>query len=85
MSYARWSADSSVYIFDDATMGGITCCECSLLDDGGDFNATSRREMIAHVEEHLTEGHLVPGYVIPRLREGECTDLCAAWLSLVPL
>lgn len=63
MSFARWSEDSDVYVFDDVR-GGTTCCACNLAD--GDFNGT-RAQMIDHLREHVAAGHAVPADIFTAL------------------
>jgi len=69
MSWARFSENSDLYIFDDVH-GGITCCACRLqelhetilpgLQLPGDFNCRTEEEMIAHIREHKEAGHNIP-------------------------
>jgi len=60
MSYARWSANSNVYVYADVR-GGITCCGCAIYD--GDYvNIKTSGYMIEHLDAHRAAGHLVPDY-----------------------
>lgn len=67
MSYCRWGSNSAVYVYPDASLGGITCCGCPSNDDE-DFNCRTHEEMIVHLDEHRAKGHPVPDYAFERLR-----------------
>ncbi len=58
MSICRFGAESAVYVFYDVE-GGLTCCGCSLY---GTINVATEDEMIAHLDEHVADGDLVPEY-----------------------
>ncbi len=55
MAYARFSAESDVYVYDDVD-GFIRCCGCALDDD---FQCDTWPEMEAHLRRHEA-GHAVP-------------------------
>jgi len=73
MSYARWSASSSVYVFHHVD-GYITCCGCLLVNPdpinakARDPELYSRSAAIEHLERHLAAGHRVPSEAFIRLR-----------------
>lgn len=55
MSYARWSEDSSVYVY--AHVGGyIDCCACTALH--------SIDETVEHMQWHVDRGDKVPDYLL---------------------
>lgn len=56
MSYARWSDESSVYVFAHVN-GGVQCCGCIL---NGQWDFYSADEVVAHMKEHVAAGHQVP-------------------------
>lgn len=68
MAYARWSIQSNVYVYDNV-YGGTTCCGCLLAERPGvgDYHADTHAEMIAHLHEHVKQGHLVPQYTFEEL------------------
>lgn len=61
MSYARLGADGSdVYVF--ASVGGyVECCGCLL---GGRWDFHSAADVVAHLREHIAEGHSIPAYLL---------------------
>jgi hypothetical protein len=65
MSYSRWSATSSVYVFAHVN-GQIQCCGCLFLDDDS-FDAWSTAEMVAHIREHIAAGHTILDTLIEAL------------------
>lgn len=77
MSYARWRNGSDVYVYEQAHPlkdcgDGFTCCGCALSENDGthmvSFHCDTRREMIAHLEAHVAQGHKVPAEAFERLR-----------------
>lgn len=60
MSYARFSDDSSVYVYADVG-GYVACCGCAL-GDKWDFHSPS--EIVEHLQEHVAAGHKVPAYLL---------------------
>lgn len=62
MSYARFGADSDVYIF--VAIDGICCCGCS---KSGSQTFPTTAAAIAHLHEHIAQGDIVPDDVIPAL------------------
>lgn len=73
MSYVRWgNRGSDVYVIgvDD---DGAHCVACSLAEDmpgsapRPEGRAWTLEEMIAHLEEHVAFGHVVPGHVFEEL------------------
>lgn len=72
MSYARWSEDCDLYIYQDASTDRYRCRVCSLTEDG-EFWCDTRQEMIIHVEVHAAVGDLV-GTAIDQLRQGDCGE-----------
>jgi hypothetical protein len=56
MSYARWSADSSVYVYLDVG-GFLCCCGCSLAEGNRLFWTTA--DLIAHLHEHENAGGVI--------------------------
>ena len=72
MSYCRFGRDSDVYMYPSA-LGGITCCSCKLSPVADDWRRDSQlfsyEDALAHLQEHLKAGHLVPQCAIDRLKE----------------
>lgn len=67
MSYARWGCDkSNVYVY-ASTMGGLVCCGCALTDSTTEFSTSG--EMVAHLNEHRANNHLVPDYTFREILE----------------
>lgn len=66
LSYARFSEDSSVYVFLSVT-GHLECCSCALRGDRENFRADSTDEMIVHLKAHKDVGHKVPQECMGRL------------------
>jgi hypothetical protein len=62
MSYARWSSDSDVYVYD--TPCGWFECECDPR-----FSSKSAIEMIAHLGRHIAAGDLVPLHTLESLAD----------------
>lgn len=56
MSFARFSAESNVYVYSD--VGGYVCCCGCLLGSKWDFHSPA--EVVAHLREHVAAGHKVP-------------------------
>ncbi|MGZ9829885.1 hypothetical protein ACXYTP_23510 [Tsukamurella ocularis] len=56
MSYARFSAESDVYVFAHY-QGFVQCCGC-ILGDEWDFHTLDA--LLAHLQEHVAAGHTVP-------------------------
>lgn len=56
MAYARWCEDSQVYVYADASFGGLTCCGC--------VNGRTVDQMVTHLEDHIQAGHRVPANLI---------------------
>ena len=59
MSYARWGTDSDIYLFAHAG-GFVQCCGCFLLIGWESKDLHSSEEVVAHMQEHVDNGHLVP-------------------------
>jgi hypothetical protein len=67
VSYARFSGDSDVYMYESVT-GGIVCCACQIRK--ADFPSYSTRsKAIKHLHNHIKAGYKVPQYAIDRLLE----------------
>ena len=67
MSYCRFG-EADVYVY-DSVQGWFECCACLLKSEFlVSFTTKTRSRMIAHLEEHIAEGHIVPTYVIERLQ-----------------
>lgn len=71
MAFARFGADSGVYIFErsDRIIDGEhvkACWNCALLIGSGEhhFETTSLGLMISHVEQHRKAGHRIPEHLI---------------------
>lgn len=66
MSFARYGCDgSSVYVYEDATLGGFTCLHIGDEEQlNGDYDF-----IVAHLQEHRAQGDTVP--------ESTFTDLAA--------
>lgn len=64
MSYARFSADSDVYVYMHSG-GWLECCGCKLGDQC--FKAAGTQAMVEHLDLHATAGHIVPANVVPEL------------------
>lgn len=76
MSYARFSDDSSVYVFLSVT-GHLECCGCALRGEREFWNfcADSTDAMIDHLKAHKDAGHKVPRECMGRLMaDREATD-----------
>ena len=73
MSYCRFGKDSDVYMYADSLTGSITCCACQLnpISDGLWFGSQTFDHIgaLAHLQEHIEAGHLVPEYAIKRLKK----------------
>lgn len=76
MSYVRWGEGSSLYMYAD-TMGGVTCCGCSLAPATdhhsgwhGNFNTEDLDVMLAHLDAHRAQGDLFPDTLADYLRAG---------------
>jgi len=68
VSYARFSADSDVYVYHDY-MHHLCCCACRLAVH---YSTQSTAEMLSHLGDHVLAGHRVPEDCITALRdEGE--------------
>jgi hypothetical protein len=67
MSYARWGAESDVYVF--GTGDRLICCECTLDVVDGSFICDTPLEMIAHLVTHVVAGHRVPYSAVGRLAD----------------
>lgn len=80
MSYCRW-IDGDLYIYHSVD-GGLVCCACRLLGENGEnFRAFKRSDMIAHIEAHVAAGHDVQEYVVKELQAemelgDEVTEVC---------
>ena len=74
MSYARFSAESDVYVF--LHVGGALCC-CGCFNGEGYFDTTA--EMVAHLREHEARGDRVPACTIKRLEAD--ADENDAWMA----
>lgn len=77
MSYARFgSDDSDVYVF--LNVGGfLDCCACKLVSVSsyGTYSTHRTGDMIFHLGEHRSAGHVVPQYTIDSLnREWDAND-----------
>lgn len=59
MSFARFSDDSHVYVFENMRLQ-LECCGCALL---GHFASLTAEELIEHLREHERAGHLVPAHL----------------------
>lgn len=66
---------SSLYIYEGAIDGKITCCSCPIMplphDEWGafqDFATSSYKEMLAHVEAHVAKGAHVRLSILAALR-----------------
>ena len=68
MSYCRWGPDSDVYLF-MAADNQLHCCACRLTTPGfrEDFFTDKYSEMLSHLEQHNSAGHLVPDEAIQEL------------------
>lgn len=69
MSYARFAADSDVYVFFNCD-GYYECCACRIAWDEHKLSpwVETAEEMLAHMAEHIEKGHKVPDYCTERLR-----------------
>lgn len=69
MSYARFGADSDVYVFCDIA-GHLRCCGCALhAHPYGSFRAVTTEAMLTHLAEHTEAGDSVPDYCLQGLRD----------------
>lgn len=65
MSYVRFGQDESdVYVYptEIGTRRAVHCCCC--------LNAYTTSDAVAHLQEHLAAGDVVPEYVIPNIEAG---------------
>ena len=69
MSYARWTGDSDVYVYEDSG-GGVTCCGCCLDGSFGHYNG-DKEGILNHLKEHIAKGHKVPDYCIKEIEEDD--------------
>ena len=81
MSYARFSGDSDVYVYEHYA-GFIECCGCrfSPISEGEEYEVFPRfstaREALTHLDWHVREGDMVPERAFLRIKE-EHPDLDA--------
>lgn len=80
MSYARFNAESDIYLYEHCA-GYIECCGCRLTapeehEDFGFARLSTAREALEHIEWHVREGDKVPQFTFDRIRE-EHPDLDA--------
>lgn len=70
MSYARFDANSDVYVYLSGNLDGPVyhCCACELRP--GCFDAPERQRMVEHLRAHIHAGHKVPGDAIADLEAG---------------
>ncbi len=72
MSYARFGAESDVYVYRDSEWG-FTCCACDLDPAEGDREDIygrrfeTRAELMAHMHRHAVAGDSVPAGLWGRL------------------
>lgn len=70
MSFCRFAEDSHVYVYGTAD-DEICCCACLLMSidgpDGWNFKTDSAATFLAHLNEHVAAGHLVPERCFERL------------------
>lgn len=64
MAYARFGADSEVYLFDTAY--GYECCYCAFDSDG--YRTSDVEDFLRHVARHRLAGHRVPDGVEADIR-----------------
>lgn len=67
MSFARFSAESDVYVF-HSVGDFLDCCGCQL-GTGGAFYSVA--DLIAHLREHVAAGHMVPEHLFDPETYGE--------------
>lgn len=71
MSFVRFGTDGSqVYIYDDVYQG-LRCCGCALHPDPWGsfaFGDDGHAELLAHLAEHRSAGHVVPDWVDDEIR-----------------
>lgn len=67
--------DSDVYVYPGDALSGtrfrahIVCCQCRLqAPEPRDLVRPSARSMLAHLAEHVAQGHQVPQRALDRLR-----------------
>lgn len=71
MSYARWSAESDVYVY--AHVDGWWVCElCDLPGSSGHlgagtFTAVEPEAIVGHLRTHIARGDMVPERTIPNI------------------
>jgi len=70
MAYCRFGPDSDVYLYMSAD-GCFCCCGCGLIGPGlkHNFVASTHREILDHLEQHLAAGHNVPAEAIEELKQ----------------
>lgn len=78
MSYARFSANSDVYVYPDVG-GYVACCGCIL---GGQWDYHSPEAIVTHMQEHVNAGHKVPADLLdPSLYgPGDFIAMCSAFM-----
>ncbi len=75
MSYARFSEDSSVYVFGN-TAGYFECCACCL-GDNTPVQVKTVDDMLDHLAEHTARRHKVPPEAVGWLRHDEAEGIDA--------
>ena len=65
MAFARFTADSDVYVYEDSR-GGFTCERCPGI--GHSFRCETVGEMVLHLLEHRSRGDRVPDEALQESR-----------------
>lgn len=74
MSYVRFGPNSSVYVFMHVD-GFLECCGCLVNDECIEIHSTAG--MVAHLREHIAEGHALPDHVIPAIEADDASNFPA--------
>jgi hypothetical protein len=73
VSYARWSEQSSVYVY--LANEGLTCCACRLQPGAATIHFDSTAAIVQHLHDHEAAGHLVePSTFVDLLEDAEQND-----------
>lgn len=59
MSFARFGAESDVYLY-ASVHGGVTCCACGLPDSPGVASLWSVEAVLEHLQAHRDADQMVP-------------------------
>jgi hypothetical protein len=66
MSYARWTEDSEVYVFQ--IEGGFECHFCKQ-NNGDHMDFKTRSDLKEHLLDHRKQGDMVPEYALETIEQ----------------